>query len=402
MKLAAISMIRDEADIIAPFLRHLAAFFDIVYLLDQRSSDGSSDIMREACDARSGWTYCYMDFAGRHQKEATAHFIPQAFDRGADALFFLDSDEFIGFRDKASLSNSIADTLENARPWVFRWRPCVPLGFDQWHFDPGQRLWVGQPNTAMHPKVAISRSLFERDPGIRVTQGSHSATATDGSVVGGGVALGHYFHVPIRSRQQFLQKVFLAAISNFAKHNPMLKESGHMRRLLKAIGERELSDDVLTAISAQYPAMNGITWWQEPIELERRGFSCEILDTAFADFPLRQLPKPDFHQVVSRSLIKFESENLEGGDGTLTFDGGVAKFRAIDRKVEATSPKPPTRPEPPTPPAIKASRKRRRKFRKINKRLAKLEAVRTPRWHVYLSGAAAVVSIVALILAFDH
>jgi len=42
MKLAAISMIRDEADIVASFLRHLDAMFDIVILLDQRSSDGST------------------------------------------------------------------------------------------------------------------------------------------------------------------------------------------------------------------------------------------------------------------------------------------------------------------------------------------------------------------------
>lgn len=47
MKLAAISMIRDEADIIVPFLRHLAALFDMVFLLDQRSSDGSEEVIRD-------------------------------------------------------------------------------------------------------------------------------------------------------------------------------------------------------------------------------------------------------------------------------------------------------------------------------------------------------------------
>src|SRR5215469_3946490 len=95
MRLAAISMIRDEADIIIPFLRHLDALFDIVLLLDQRSSDGSGEVMRAACEARSDWLYYFCDFAGRHQKEAINLLIPQAFRLGADVVFLIDGDEFI-------------------------------------------------------------------------------------------------------------------------------------------------------------------------------------------------------------------------------------------------------------------------------------------------------------------
>lgn len=56
MKLAVISLIRDEADITAPFLRHLDAVLEIVFLLDQRSSDGSTQIMKAACDQRARWS----------------------------------------------------------------------------------------------------------------------------------------------------------------------------------------------------------------------------------------------------------------------------------------------------------------------------------------------------------
>lgn len=96
MKLAAISTIRGETDIIVPFLRHLAALFDIVFLPDQRSSDGTGEVMREACAARENWFFYLCDFASRHQKEVNAIFMQKAFEQGADAVFFIDSDEFIG------------------------------------------------------------------------------------------------------------------------------------------------------------------------------------------------------------------------------------------------------------------------------------------------------------------
>ena len=45
MKMGVVSMIRDEADIVHAFLDHLAAFFDVAYLLDHRSADGTSQVL---------------------------------------------------------------------------------------------------------------------------------------------------------------------------------------------------------------------------------------------------------------------------------------------------------------------------------------------------------------------
>jgi hypothetical protein len=41
-------MIRDEADILPTFLRHAAALFDFVLLVDHSSSDGSSTFLERA------------------------------------------------------------------------------------------------------------------------------------------------------------------------------------------------------------------------------------------------------------------------------------------------------------------------------------------------------------------
>lgn len=116
MKLAAISMIRDEADIIVPFLRHLDALFDIVILLDQRSSDGTEEVMRAACAQRADWEYVLCDFGGRHQKEAANMLMARAFALGADVVFFLDFGRVHPRPIKIGLASTRLEDREPSRP----------------------------------------------------------------------------------------------------------------------------------------------------------------------------------------------------------------------------------------------------------------------------------------------
>jgi hypothetical protein len=325
MKLAAISMIRDEADIIAPFLRHLAALFDVVFLLDQRSSDGTGEVMLQACAARPGWFYHYMDFAGRHQKEANAIFMARAFEQGADAVFFIDSDEFVEAPTKAALQQAASNMNEQLAVGVFNWRACVPKQFDRWSFDPTDSMWIADRNGPFR-KAAIPRSVFLSVPRIRVDQGNHHAIGPDGKEFPARIETGHFLHVPVRSRQQFLQKVFVSAIANFAKNNFMAHEGGHKRLLLEIIAERDLSDMALASIAAQFPGLHGFTWWNGPDDLVANGFEKRAMEIPLADFPLTEPPRPDFHKIIARCLKDYRLENLEGGEGDLKFEGDIVRF----------------------------------------------------------------------------
>jgi hypothetical protein len=46
MKTALVSVVRNEADIIEVFVRHHAKLFDKLFIIDHRSTDGTSDILR--------------------------------------------------------------------------------------------------------------------------------------------------------------------------------------------------------------------------------------------------------------------------------------------------------------------------------------------------------------------
>jgi len=301
--------------------------FDLVFLLDQRSSDGTSEVMQQACASRPGWFYYYMDFAGRHQKEVNAIFMARAFEEGADAVFFIDCDEFVGVSTKADLQEAAYNFNAESAVGVFKWRACVPTQFDRWNFDPTDSIMIADRN-ARFTKAAIPRSVFLNFPEIRVSQGNHRAIGPDGKEFSARINVGHFLHFPIRSRQQFLQKVFIAAIANFAKNNSMASEGAHKRLLLEIIAEKDLSDMVLASMAAQFSGIDGFTWWSGPDDLERNGFEKRIMEVPFADVHLTEPPKPDFYKIVARCLRDYRLEKLESGEGHLEFEDNIVRFRA--------------------------------------------------------------------------
>ena len=125
MKLALVSMIRDEADILPAFLEHASELFDMGFLLDHRSSDGSQKIMDDFCSGFSGWSYFKLDFPGRHQRDMSNIFMRRAFDAGVDAVIFLDADEFIDCTKEELLSKTCC-LNEEQEIGLLRWIPCVP------------------------------------------------------------------------------------------------------------------------------------------------------------------------------------------------------------------------------------------------------------------------------------
>jgi hypothetical protein len=327
MKLAAISMIRDESDLVGTFLRHLAALFDLVFLLDQRSSDGTTEVIKRACQLRPGWSHWHMDFAGRHQKEVTTLFMARAFDAGADAVFFLDCDEFIDVRTRTDLEAAAVRMLGLTTPGIFSWKACVPLRLDRWTFTPRDKVWIAGQATPVE-KIAVPRTLFLAKPGLCIAQGSHSVLDHAGNKIPAGIPIGSLIHLPVRSRQQFLQKVITSAFANLAKNNPMTHEGVHKRRFLEVISERELSEMALTCIGAQFPMRHAPPqWWTKTRELKQAGFTKTRLSVPFAELALPTPPRPDLARIIARCLLEYRLEDITGGEGSLVLDGNAVRFQ---------------------------------------------------------------------------
>jgi hypothetical protein len=110
MHLAAVSIVRSECDIIESFVRHNAAFFDRLYILDHRSTDTTPDILRKLADEGLPLVLSREGYGIFYQGPSMTHLIKRAFDDHPwDFIIPLDSDEFLRISDRAGLEAALAD-----------------------------------------------------------------------------------------------------------------------------------------------------------------------------------------------------------------------------------------------------------------------------------------------------
>lgn len=95
-KIAVISMVKNESDIIEHFVRHNLSFADIVIIMDHDSCDGTSEILNSLQKEDNRLVVYKYDSMGHDQSEVmTALMKEAALRRGADIVIPLDADEFL-------------------------------------------------------------------------------------------------------------------------------------------------------------------------------------------------------------------------------------------------------------------------------------------------------------------
>ena len=207
-RLLGLSMVKNEQDVIEPFLRHHAALLDTIVLLDNASIDRTRaialDCARELGNVVIGdspeFSFLQSERTTRLLQAAQAAF-------RADYVFFLDADEFLSAPDR--------DTLLAAL------RPIPPegAGLLQWRtfvIRPGQEDAV-----AADPPVRFThRRLAEQPPfgkvvlrldsatatGLTIAQGSHTATREGVEIPAVALDPLHLQHFPVRSSRQIAAK----------------------------------------------------------------------------------------------------------------------------------------------------------------------------------------------------
>jgi hypothetical protein len=209
MRLTAIAMIRNEADILPDFLGHCAALFDEVLVADHASSDGSTEILAAAA-ARMPLLvrrYAQRPYA---QSQLVTALAREAFARGADWVFPLDADEFPMVAGRDDL---VARLPSEAAAVLWRWRNLWPPGEHGFaRFDAARDYEALPPDANATVKIAISRRVPVLLPDFAIGQGSHNV-AWLRDRAGTPAEAGRIAHVPIRSRERFVLKAVLGARS---------------------------------------------------------------------------------------------------------------------------------------------------------------------------------------------
>ncbi|HET7845796.1 MAG TPA: glycosyltransferase family 2 protein [Xanthomonadales bacterium] len=207
MKLAAIAMLRNEADIVESFVRHNLRFVDRLYLVDHDSVDATPAILDalkvEGLPIESGRDRA----SGFRQAERLTNLARRVLAKdGFDFAFVLDADEFIRAPSRTALEAAL-DATRDEPSRVARWQ--VHVAADDATGRPLERLRlrVDAPGSRMMAKVVLGRE-FLADPRLALAPGNHWILEPDGRERGA-LALEHVFlaHLPFRSVEQFLAKV---------------------------------------------------------------------------------------------------------------------------------------------------------------------------------------------------
>jgi hypothetical protein len=239
MKLVLTLLVRDEADIVdAQIAYHLSAGVDLVVATDNRSADGTTEMLERY--ASEGVLHLIRESGGDlRQSEWVTHMAQlAAAEHGADWVLNTDADEFWWPR-----GGSLRDVLASvpAHYGVVRgaWRNFVPRPDGHPFFAERMTVRTTTPSFHPHPLSTHSKSAHRGSADVRIGRGNHEAFGPGLVPVRGWYPI-EILHFPVRSLEHCRRKYvtqFVALERNAEKGIP-----GHMAEAYQAYRAGRLDD----------------------------------------------------------------------------------------------------------------------------------------------------------------
>jgi len=313
MKLVMTLLARDEADVIEAWLAfHLNAGADFVVATDNRSEDGTTDVLERY--AREGYVHLIREPGeGLRQDEWVTRMARlAATDFAADWVINSDADEFWWPRGE-SLAGVLAAVPDRYGTVGGFLRTFVPRPGDEPFVE---RMTVrfsalapiNDPASLYKP---IRKVVHRAHPEIRLTRGNHAVLDSPFAPLRGWFPI-EVFHFPIRAYEQFVHKTELQrnAFENFVDRPP----TGYHARMFEAMREGRMTEHYESLLVTDD-------------ELERgRAEGRFVVDTRLRD-ALRALASPKGSG--AEYLLPGETSPLELPSPTLVEDAEYAVEAAV-------------------------------------------------------------------------
>ena len=242
-------MIRNENDIILPFLRQCAALFDGLLVADISSTDGTTGIINSfpasSLDLRVYEVHREEKFQGALMNRLSR----EAFAAGADWVFLLDADEFLDVTGRPALEQYLGTIGTDLLmlPWI----NLIPSTYSTYDsFDAAQAFsWSGRASS--YCKAAISSVFAATYPDYVIHEGNHAVSRAPGAEPIWDRPGLPILHVPVRSIDRLRVKISSARRITEAKHNRGEGEGTHVFEL-DAMLARGVDKPTLDYIAAHY------------------------------------------------------------------------------------------------------------------------------------------------------
>jgi hypothetical protein len=262
IKVAVVSMVKNECDIIELFIKLNSRFVDAFYFLDHYSTDGTVLIIEEM--RRLGYNVSYQRLSDDvyNQSKITTGEVRRVAALGVyDYVMPLDADEFIKSDSRelfhAVLSAEVSRSAVGYIPWVTYcpvnvdyFNVSAPLyhNFRQREFEPDQyfKVVVGA-DFARHCSISMgnhsARNIWKKRLKINITN----------------VVLQH---VPVRSTEQIIRKAILGSHAFSIKKNRKKGEGFHWDLIADLVrgNNYSISADQLLRLGMDYATKPGVSF----------------------------------------------------------------------------------------------------------------------------------------------
>lgn len=239
MRLVAVSIVKNEADIIEAFVRHTHAWVDHHLIFDHDSTDGTREILGALQREGLPLSLFTDDALGNLQQARSNELSRVAVTRfGADWVLPLDADEILTGPGRASLEAHLA-AASSDRPLSFHLVDYVPTAEDDANEpNPVLRLRYRQKSPSPTKKLTLSAALVQ-DTRALTGKGSHEVHR-DGSLLPDQPlpADFHLSHLALRSPQHQALRVVLAEIQKNSRGQAHAGLDTHYR-----LGYQTLAED---------------------------------------------------------------------------------------------------------------------------------------------------------------
>jgi glycosyltransferase involved in cell wall biosynthesis/SAM-dependent methyltransferase len=251
-------MVKNEQDIIEPFVRHNLAFVDSMIVMDNGSDDETRRILAELMRELPGLVVTDDPAFGYNQAERMARMLAAAQSvYRADYVLFLDADEFIDAPSRAEFGAALTKIPAGGLglvPWRTFVLPSTGTAAAQ-RDVPRTMAWRRSAERPQFHK-AILRLDGAFQPDLRPLQGNHDVGTSSGRELARvelpGIFLAHF---PLRQRDQLIAKVTIGWLAYLAiRPNAREGDVNYQWRELfdRFCAGNPIGDDELSRFSRDY------------------------------------------------------------------------------------------------------------------------------------------------------
>jgi glycosyltransferase involved in cell wall biosynthesis len=251
-------MVKNEQDLIEPFVRHALRFVDNLIVVDNGSVDDTRPILVKLARELAGLVYADRpDFSFKQSQFMTQlmRFSQSAF--FADFIFFLDADEFISAPDRAQLEK-ILGAIPRGGFGLMPWSTFIlsPQSASDEGRDPPRSMTMRRRKESPLYHKAILRADGQDVSGIMIEDGNHSISRVDG----GGLKSCSLdslplYHFPVRSLEQLASKSIVGWMATLKKYKGLDPPKNHnyqWKMNYRRIRDGDLSAELAVEASWQY------------------------------------------------------------------------------------------------------------------------------------------------------